>query len=78
MWIKDFKIGYCNFIKNTKDAVSSISSWKIAKLLHKPIKKEKIDLKKGDTIYIITSKFGRNKSGYKKENKYRCKEYQIL
>lgn len=76
--VKTKKIKISNFMKNTKDAVSSIGSWKIAKLLHKPIKKERIELKKGDTIYIITSKFGRKKSDYKKENEYRCEEYQIL
>ena len=72
------KIKKSKFIKNTKDAISSISSWKIAKLLHKPVKKEKFRLEKGDIIYIITSKFGRNKTDYKKENKYRYEEYTIL
>jgi phage pi2 protein 07 len=65
------------FLKNTKDAISSISSWRIAKLLHKPVKKEIIKLKKGDIIYVITSRFGRNKSDYKKENKFRYTEFII-
>ena len=76
--IKTKKIKKSKFIKNTKDAISSISSWKIAKLLHKPIKKEKIKLKKGDKIYIITSMFGRSKSDYKKESKLRFEEYTVL
>lgn len=75
--IKTKKIKKSKFIKNTKNAISSISSRKIAKLLHKPIKKEKIKLKKGDKIYVITSKFGRRKSDYKKENKLRFEEYSV-
>jgi hypothetical protein len=65
------------FLKNTKDAVSSISSRRIAKLLHKHVKKEEFQLTHGDIIYVVTSKFGRNKSDYKKENKFRFEEFIV-
>ena len=64
-------------IKNTKDAITSIGSWKVAKLLHKKVGKQEITLKEGDEIYVITSKFGRNKSDYKKENTYRYQVFNI-
>jgi len=31
----------------------------------------------GDIIYVVTSKFGRNKSDYKKENKFRFEEFIV-
>ena len=76
--VKTRKIKKSKFIKYTKNAISSITSWKIAKMLHKPVKKEKIELKPGDKIYIVTSKFGRKKSGYKKENTFRYEEFSII
>ena len=72
------KIKKSKFIENTKDAITSIGSWKIAKMLHKKVGKQEIQLKKGDKIYIVTSKFGRNKSDYKKENTFRYEELSII
>ena len=64
-------------IRDTKDAVSSIGSWKIAKLLNKRVGKKEIRLQPGDVIYVITSKFGRNKTDYKKENTFRFQMFSI-
>lgn len=69
------KIKKSKLIKNTKDAITSIGSWRIAKLLHKRVGKQKITLQPGDEIYVVTSKFGRNKTDYKKEKTYR---YQVF
>lgn len=71
------KIKKSKLIQNTKDAITSIGSWKIARLLHKKVGKKEIRLQPGDEIYVITSKFGRNKSGYKKENTYRYQMFSI-
>lgn len=43
----------------------------------KNVGKTDIKPKHGDTIYSITSNFGRKKSGYKKEKKYRYQEFII-
>ena len=75
--ISSRKIKKSKFIKNTKDAITSIGSWKIAKLLHKRVGKKQIRLQPGDEIYVVTSKFGRNKSNYKKENIYRYQVFNI-
>lgn len=71
------KVKKSNLIKNTKNAITSIGSWKIAKLLHKRVGKKDIRLQPGDEIYVITSKFGRNKTDYKKENTYRYQVFSI-
>lgn len=75
--ISSRKIKKSKFIKNTKDAITSIGSWKIAKLLHKRVGKKQIRLQPGDEIYVVTSKFGRKKSNYKKENIYRYQVFSI-
>ena len=75
--ISSRKIKKSKFIKNTKDAITSIGSWKIAKLLHKRVGKKQIRLRPGDEIYVVTSKFGRKKSNYKKENTYRYQVFNI-
>lgn len=75
--ISSRKIKKSKFIKNTKDAITSIGSWKIAKLLHKRVGKKQIRLQPGDEIYVVTSKFGRKKSNYKKENTYRYQVFNI-
>lgn len=66
------------FMEETKDALSSISSKLIAKMLQKKVGKKDITLKPGDIIYVITSKFGRNKSDYRKENTFRYEVFNIL
>lgn len=71
------KIKKSKLIKNTKKAITSIGSWKIARLIHKKVGKQKITLQPGDEIYVITSKFGRNKTDYKKENTYRYQVFTI-
>lgn len=65
------------FFSKTKEAISSLGSKRIARMLHKKVGKKQITLKKGDEIYVITSKFGRNKSDYKKENTYRYQVFSI-
>lgn len=75
--IQTRKIKKRRFLENTKDAISSIGSKKIARLLHKKVEKKEIRLERGDKLYLITSKFGRNKSDYKKENTYRFEEFTI-
>lgn len=75
--VKSRKIKKSKLIKNTRDAITSIGSWKIAKLLHKRVGKKQIRLQPGDKIYVVTSKFGRKKSNYKKENKYRYQVFSI-
>ncbi len=71
------KIKKSQLIKNTKEAITSIGSRKIARLLHKKVGKTDITLQKGDELYVITSNFGRNKSDYKKENSYRYQVFSI-
>ena len=71
------KIKKSKLIKNTKDAITSIGSIQIAKKLHKKVGKKDITLKEGDQLYVITSKFGRNKSSYKKENSFRYQVFSI-
>jgi len=71
------KIKKSKMIKNTKDAITSIGSRRIAKMLHKKVGKQEITLKEGDEIYVITSKFGRNKTDYRKENTYRYQVFSI-
>ena len=67
-----------NFIERIKKAKSSINSGKIAYMLHKPKKHEKIELKRGDEIYIVTSVFGRNHScEYTRNNKFRFEVFII-
>lgn len=75
--VKSRKIKKSKLIKNTRDAITSIGSWKIAKLLHKRVGKKQIRLQPGDEIYVVTSKFGRKKSNYKKENIYRYQVFSI-
>lgn len=75
--ISSRKIKKSKLIKNTKDAITSIGSWKIAKLLNKRVGKKQIRLQPGDEIYVVTSKFGRKKSNYKKENTYRYQVFNI-
>lgn len=64
-------------IENTKEAITSLSSPKIACMLGKNVGKTDIKPKHSDAIYSITSNFGRKKSGYKKEKKYRYQEFII-
>lgn len=71
------KIKKSKLIKNTKDAITSISSHRIARMLHKNVGKKDIKLQSGDKIYVVTSKFGRNKTDYRKENTYRYQEFSI-
>lgn len=71
------KIKKSRLIKNTKDAVTSIGSRTIAGMLRKKAGKTDIILQPGDDIYVITSKFGRNKSDYRKENTYRYQVFSI-
>ena len=66
------------FLANTKDAISSIGSHRIARMLHKKVEKRDIKLKSGDIVYIVTSKFGRNKTDYKKENTFRFSKFKLL
>lgn len=75
--IKTKKIKKSKLIKNTKEAITSIGSWKIAQQIHKKVGKQKIILQPGDEIYVITSKFGRNKTDYQKENTYRYQVFKI-
>jgi len=75
--VKSRKIKKSKLIKNTRDAITSIGSWKIAKLLNKRVGKKQIRLQPGDEIYVVTSKFGRKKSNYKKENTYRYQVFNI-
>ncbi|MDO5825409.1 MAG: hypothetical protein BZ137_00905 [Methanosphaera sp. rholeuAM130] len=72
------KIKKSKLMANTKDAVTSIGSFKIAKMLRKQVGRKDIKLESGDEIYVITSRFGRNKSSYKKENTYRYQVFSIL
>ena len=66
------------FIISVKKAKSSISSGKIAYMLHKPKKRDKIELKRGDEIYIVTSEFGRNHScEYTYNNNFRFEVFSI-
>lgn len=76
--IRTRKIRKREFIEGAKEAITSIGSKKIAKLLKRKITKKNLTLKKGDQIYIITSKFGRRKSGYKKENEFRYEVFSIV
>lgn len=46
-------------------------------MLGKNVGKTDIKPKPGDIIYSITSNFGRKKSGYKKEKRYRYQEFII-
>lgn len=71
------KIKKSKLIRNTKEAITSIGSGKIARLLHQKVGKQKITLQPGDEIYVVTSKFGRNKTDYKKENTYRYQVFYI-
>lgn len=60
------------FKKNIKNAKSSITSKSIANMLHKPIDKIPLDLKKGDEVYVVTSDFGRKHScEYTYNNEFR-------
>lgn len=71
------KIKKSKLIKNTKDAVTSIGSSRIARMLRKKVGKRDITLQPGDDIYVITSRFGRNKTDYRKENTYRYQVFSI-
>ncbi|RAP53772.1 MAG: hypothetical protein BZ138_00015 [Methanosphaera sp. rholeuAM270] len=75
--VKTKKIKKSKLLQNTKEAVTSIGSRKIAGLLNKKVGKSKITLKSGDVIYVVTSKFGRNKTDYRKENDYRYQMFNI-
>lgn len=72
------KIKKSKFLANTKNAISSIGSGRIARMLHKKVGKKDIRLKSGDEIYIVTSKFGRNKTDYKKENIFRYEVFTVI
>lgn len=54
-------------IENTKEAITSLSSPKIACMLGKNVGKTDIKPKHGDTIYSITSNFGRKKVDIKRK-----------
>ncbi|MBR0472603.1 MAG: hypothetical protein IJI98_07925 [Methanosphaera sp.] len=71
------KIKKSILLRNTKETISNIGSWRIARLIHKKVGKQRITLQSGDEIYVITSKFGRNKTDYKKENTYRYQVYKV-
>jgi len=71
------KIKKSKLLKNTKEAITSIGSWRIAKMLHKKVGKRNITLQPGDEIYVVTSKFGRKKSNYMKENTFRYQVFTI-
>lgn len=59
-------------------ARSSITSGKIAYMLHKKARNQTIELRKGDEIYIVTSKFGRNHScEYTRSNGFRFEVFTI-
>ena len=60
------------FKKNIKNAKSSITSKIIANMLHKPIDKIPLELKRGDEVYVVTSDFGRKHScEYTHNNEFR-------
>lgn len=66
------------FKENIKKAKSSINSGKIAHMLHKPKKYNKIELKKGDEIYIVTNEYGRKHScEYTHMKKFRFEVFVI-
>lgn len=66
------------FKKNIKKAKSSITSGKIAYMLHKPKKHENIELKRGDEIYIVTNEYGRKHScEYTSNKNFRFEVFSI-
>lgn len=66
------------FIKQTKKAKCSIGSQLIAKILHKPREKQRLNLKRGDEIYVVNSEFGRKHScEYTKNYKLRFEIIKI-
>lgn len=66
------------FMKNIKKSKSSIGSKLIAKMLHKPKRKQQLKLRRGDEIYVVTSEFGRNHScEYTYNNDFRFEVFTI-
>lgn len=75
--LKTKKIKKSKMLQNTKNAITSIGSSRIAKALHKKVGKKEIRLQPGDELYVVTSKFGRNKTDYKKENSFRYQVFEV-
>ena len=77
--IKPKTLKKSKFKRCVKKAKSCINSKLIAHMLHKKAGKNRIELKKGDEIYLVTSEFGRKHScDYTHNKELRFEMYTIV